>query len=122
MRKKRKGRPDWTDWTDEQKRQYVLRQMSARTAATHQKMREELDELVRFTHGCREDMHEPDEQGIDAHIVGNHLDNAFGNGVVKEMMDEGCQEFVVILENENTDKQMKINLANLIALARKAVI
>jgi hypothetical protein len=118
----KKSRLDWPNMTDEQKRQHIAERMAERRAVTHLTQQKELDELVQFTKDCREDMHEPDEQGIDAHIVGNHLDNAFGSSIVPDLMNKDCQEFVVILENENTDKQMKINLANLIALARKAVI
>lgn len=81
-----------------------------------------LKELQEFTKECREDMHEPDNQGIDAWIVGNHLDNAFGNAIVTDLMNSGSQEFIVVMENQSTDKQMKINLADLIALARKALV
>lgn len=80
-----------------------------------------LKELVAFTKGCREDMHEPDEQGVGVSaVVGNHLDNAFGNDIEPFLMEHNSQEYVVIMENENMDKQLKVNLADLIALARKA--
>ena len=74
--------------------------------------------LVEFTDGCREDMHEPDEQNIEARVVGDHLDNAMGTDIRSEAIEQGYQEFVVVLKRNN--KTLKINLANLIALARKA--
>lgn len=83
-------------------------------------MREELQELIEFTKGCRPDMHEPDEQEIKARVLGDHLDNAFGTSVVADASVKGYQEFVVVLEKGN--EYHKINLATLIALARKAII
>ena len=70
-----------------------------------------LKELKKFTKDCRHDMHEPDEQGITAKIVGNHLDNACGEDVYSE-------EYVIILIKERA--KFKINLATLIAFARQA--
>lgn len=32
--------------------------------------------LVRITAGCRDDMHEPDEQGVTAKVTGRVFDNA----------------------------------------------
>jgi hypothetical protein len=69
-----------------------------------------LRELRSFTKECREDMHEPDEQGISASVEGEFLDNAFGKGP--------SNEFVVELKSGR--KKFRINLADLIALARKA--
>jgi hypothetical protein len=78
-------------------------------------------ELVAFTKDCREDMHEPDEQGVGVSaVVGNHLDNAFGSNIEPYLMEKNCQEYVVVFENEGTNKQLKVNLADLVALARKA--
>ena len=80
-------------------------------------------ELVAFTRDCRDDMHEPDEQGIGVSaVLGDHLDNAFGNVIMPEAVGEGFQEYVVIMEDEKTDRQLKVNLADLIALARQAGI
>ena len=75
-----------------------------------------LRQLKLFTVDCRFDMHEPDEQGISAEVVGDHLDNAMG-GYIGD--DQACQEFVVILKNEDNE-ELKVNLADLIALARLA--
>jgi hypothetical protein len=76
-----------------------------------------LRQLKLFTVDCRFDMHEPDEQGISAEVVGDHLDNAMGNCIMAESNIR--QEFVVILKNEDNE-ELKVNLADLIALARLA--
>ena len=70
-----------------------------------------LKKLQDFTKDCRPDMHEPDEQGIFAFCIGERLDNAMG--------DTGeCGEMIVILRNDDGG-ELKINLADLIALARR---
>ena len=76
-------------------------------------MKDTLQRLLKITEGCREDMHEPDED-IKAKITGNHLDNAFG--------DSGeYGEFCVHITRDSYRYQVqKFNLATLIALARKA--
>ena len=60
----------------------------------------------------RTDWHEPDEQDIECVVVGDHLDNAFGNRITG---DRGFQEFVVQLRSPTAD--LDINLATLLALA-----
>lgn len=77
-------------------------------------------ELLEFTNGCRDDFHEPDQQDIYiGEISGNKLDNAFGTGP----FPEGYSEVVVALVQsahdlpKDGDKEFKINLADLIALA-----
>ena len=88
-------------------------------------LKERLDKLQMFTISCRDDMHEPDEQGISAIVLGNHLDNAMGDYpevIKRSYANDGPSphmEYVVCLQNEQGD-QMWINLATLIALARKA--
>ena len=75
------------------------------------------DRLNKFTEGCRDDMHEPDEQGITAIVAGDHLDNAFGDN------PNEVGEYVVVLKREFSNGHIGVecfNLANLIALARKA--
>ena len=70
--------------------------------------------LQSFTKECRPDMHEPDEQGISATVVGRTLDNACG-------ADVRSGELVVILTKEGDDGKteiLPINLATLIAMAR----
>ena len=76
-----------------------------------------LRQLKLFTVDCRHDMHEPDEQGISAEVIGDHLDNAMGNHIMTE--PNARQEFLVILRNEDND-ELHLNLADLIALARLA--
>ena len=75
-----------------------------------------LRQLNLFTVDCRHDMHDPDEQGLSAEVIGDHLDNAMGNYIGN---DQQRQEFVVVLKNENNEEFI-INLADLIALARLA--
>lgn len=77
--------------------------------------------LQSFTKECRDDMHEPDEQNIKARIVGYKLDNAFGEYIGEDHIEQGFQEYVVILENDKREI-FKINLASLIALARLAKV
>jgi hypothetical protein len=81
-------------------------------------MNEELDLLKEFTKECRVDMHEPDEQGISALVVGDHLDNAHGNSIHYHD-DFSYQEYVVVLKKEGKG-EIRINLATLIAFARLA--
>lgn len=88
-----------------------------------------LTQLRNITSGCRDDMHEPDEQGLKARVVGDHLDNAMGTHVSPEMIAQGAQEYVVFIERlletgrgRHTIIRQRFNLADLIALARKAVL
>lgn len=78
-------------------------------------MKEMLKRLNKITAKCREDMHEPDEQGIEAIVTGTHLDNAMGDNP-----NYNCCEFTIRLRNTNTEEYEWFNLATLIALARKA--
>lgn len=73
--------------------------------------RNERERLQAILEGCRDDMHEPDEQGAVATISGDHLDNAFG-----DVVDPVAKEFVVSITRDG--KTEHFNLANLIALAR----
>lgn len=71
--------------------------------------------LLSITRDCRDDMHEPDEQGISASVVGTELDNAMG--------DSGhAEEMIVLLKREVVTnwwhKKERFNLATLIAFAR----
>lgn len=74
-------------------------------------------ELLLATSGCRDDMHEPDEQGVSARVIGNQLDNAFGEDIREGAVLNGYQELVVII-NRDVDAPRLFNLATLIALAR----
>ena len=58
--------------------------------------------------GARQDWHEPDEEEIDIHFVGNHLDNAF--------CDDTAGEYTLILTKAGRNFA-KINLATLLAYA-----
>lgn len=79
-----------------------------------------LERLRVITIGCRPDMHEPDEQEVSARLVGYHLNNAMGDGINEYAIVGGYQEYVVILERGNARE--RFNLADLIALARRARI
>lgn len=72
-----------------------------------------LKRLRAVTFDCREDMHEPDEQGIKCTVEGDHLDNAMGDDPM-----HSCGEFIVGLRRADTGITEYFNLANLIALAR----
>lgn len=67
----------------------------------------------------RADWHEPDEQGVNARIVGTHLDNAMGSTV--HLRDAGHGEFNVILTQEDERGEPQeiavVNLATLLAIA-----
>lgn len=81
-----------------------------------------LHRLLAITKDCRPDMHEPDEQGLKAWVIGNHLDNAFGNQLVPDLLKKGSHEFVIFLERFDGEKIINeaFNLSSLIALARQA--
>jgi hypothetical protein len=68
--------------------------------------------LLEATKDCREDMHEPDEQGVSALVSGYHLDNAMGDNPF-----DNCGEFTVAIVQDDGSKEW-FNLATLIALAR----
>lgn len=76
--------------------------------------------LEEITKECRLDMHEPNEAGVNASVVGYDLDNAMGHRIKSVAIEKGYQELIVIIRNEHTDKTERINLATLIALARLA--
>ena len=80
-------------------------------------MQETLNRLLEITDGCREDMHEPDEQGLSADVHGHHLDNAFPPAAP-------THEIRVKLTRGHANQFVTeyFNLATLIALARKAQI
>jgi len=80
--------------------------------STHKKF---LDRLKEFTLGCRDDMHEPDNQNINAVVSGYHLDNAKGSSPVNN-----CGEFTVGLTKDKGNSYEWFNLATIIALARRA--
>lgn len=83
-------------------------------------------ELIRMTLTCRVDMHEPDEQGIEAVVVGTHLDNAIGTDFGPTQWFENTAELMVGITRTSEDDTRAwretrwFNLADLIALARLA--
>lgn len=73
--------------------------------------------LLEFTSECRPDMHEPDEQGFKTvTLVGDHLDNAFGEYIDPDAVIRKFQEYVLLIRKH--EKALPINLATLIAFAR----
>ncbi len=78
-------------------------------------MKEMLERLNKITSKCREDMHEPDEQGLELATTGYRFDNAFSDDP-----NTNRGEFTIRLMNENSYEWEWFNLATLIALARKA--
>lgn len=80
-------------------------------------------------HGLRPDWHEPDEQGINARIVGTHLDNAMGSTMETIPRDDPSNphgEFNVVLRRSVIDDETwaetfediaVVNLATLLAWA-----
>ncbi len=83
-----------------------------------------LENLLDITRGCRPDMHEPDEQGLTAIVTGLHLDNADGNQRILVRETPEAEEIIVTLRRDQDGQgwysQIQINLATLIALARRA--
>lgn len=80
--------------------------------------REMCRRLLAITRGCREDMHEPDEQEIKCRVIGTTFDNAHGDDIREDAVEQGYQEIIVVLERG--DYCERFNLASLIALARQA--
>lgn len=79
--------------------------------------------LWEVTKGCREDMHEPDEQNVRAFFYGHKFDNAHGDKPNIYMDLPAHTEMCVAIEQENHQGEVQVewfNLATLIALARKA--
>ena len=78
-------------------------------------MKETLEKLLQITEGCRDDMHEPDEQGLSAKVLGVKLDNAFPSTTLSHEIR------VMLTRGSGNDFDTEFfNLATLIALARKA--
>ena len=80
-------------------------------------MKDTLNRLQQITEGCREDMHEPDEQGLSAEVHGNQPDNAFLPTTVSHEL-----RVKLTRGHGNEFDTEYFNLATLIALARKADI
>lgn len=72
--------------------------------------------MLEITEGCRPDMHEPDEQDVDAVVTGFKLDNAMGDDPYHNV-----GEYTVGLGKWEGGELVGVrwfNLASLIALAR----
>lgn len=80
-------------------------------------MEKTLKRLIEATKGCRDDMHEPDEQGIaGVKIAGFVFDNAMG-----DTPQEAANEIIVgIIHEDDKENPDWFNLCTLVALARKA--
>ncbi len=76
-------------------------------------MKETLEKLKKMTEGCRDNMHEPDEQHVHGVVRGYFLDNAFGDDPKN---NQG--EFTIGIYRDG--KIEWFNIATLVALARKA--
>jgi hypothetical protein len=83
----------------------------------------DLKRLLEITRGCQPDMHEPDEQGVRARVIGTILDNAMGDRIDSRLLERGAHEIVVVLERFDESLGFmteRFSLANLVALARLA--
>lgn len=80
--------------------------------------------LRMVTVGCQRDMHEPDEQGVFARVLGTDLDNACGDRVDVELLKFGSHEIVVAIEQYIPEYlgvyhvHDVFNLADLLAIVR----
>jgi len=105
--------------TEAESQEFARKWALKREEATHKMMRDDLGKLLKITAECREDMHEPDEQDVSAKVKGKHLDNAMGDdpqfncGELTVGITKGCGK---------NAKTVWLNLASLIALARKAQV
>ena len=84
--------------------------------------KEMLERLVSITSGCRSDMHEPNEKGMTAGVIGTKFNNSIGDEICNQSIEDGFQEIVVILRREHEGLYLteRLNLATLISLARMA--
>lgn len=84
-------------------------------------MKDVLEKLLQITEGCRDNMHEPDEQGLSAEVFGSRLDNAFpSRGKFVNIHPDSEIKVKLIRERDDEVDFSFFNLADLIALARKA--
>ena len=77
-----------------------------------------VEELKSFMndYSVPDDWHEPDNSGIDARIIGSHLDNAMGDTMTLE--HESFGEYNVVFTFEGDDVAV-INLATLLHYATR---
>lgn len=94
----------------------------------NQRHKDIIKRLRAVTVGSSEDMHEPDDQGVTAHVVGNHLDNENGSRIIDDAVIGGWQEFVVVVRQERENlmydriRVEQFNLADLLAIVRNVDI
>jgi hypothetical protein len=56
-------------------------------------------------------------------VLGDHLDNAMGSSLEPWLMIRGAHEYIVVIEREDREPHLyQFNLADLIALARLAIL
>jgi len=80
-------------------------------------MLEEFSErLLKITEDCRDDMHEPDNNGITAMVTGDKLDNAMGDDPIHNQWELIVN--ISKISDINYESTESFNLASLIALAR----
>jgi hypothetical protein len=82
------------------------------------------EQMAKLAHDLRvrPDWHEPDEQGVNARIIGTHLDNAMGSTTRPLPSDDPSNphgEFNVVITRGGEDVAV-INLASLLAWAATA--
>ena len=95
----------------------------------NQRHKDIIKRLRAVTVGCREDMHEPDEQGVFARAIGTDLDNSFGSMIDASLIEKGAQEIVIVLDQYWEDNYGELghthdvfNLADLLAIVRNVDI
>ena len=78
--------------------------------------------LLQFAseHDIRQDWHECENQGISGEVIGTIFDNSGGSKVYPNLVKDGSQEFVLRLSKGN--RQVDINLADLVALASEGAM
>ena len=80
--------------------------------------------LRMVTVGCQRDMHEPDEQGVFARVLGTDLDNACGDRVDVDLLKFGSHEIVIVIDQFIPEYlggyhvHEVFNLADLLAIVR----
>jgi hypothetical protein len=88
---------------------------------TKQRLRKLADSLWHITRDCRDDMHEPDEQGVEGAVIGHRFDNAFClPDRAKTYSVSDPYDLTLVLSRER--ERLNVNLADLVALARLAEV
>lgn len=82
------------------------------------------EQMAKLAHDLRvrPDWHEPDEQNVNARIIGTHLDNAMGSTTLPLPEDDPNNpngEYNIVVTRDGTDVAV-INLASLLSWASAA--